>query len=110
MRVRLIKKLTIINYTSNNAQSRNGMDEWLRQIRRSDWKTLEDILERFASADLLGNGTNRIVFDIGGNRYRIICQYFFGNKRVRLYVRWIGTHTHYTKLCTENRQYTIRSF
>lgn len=110
MKIRLIKKATIVNYAINNAQSRIGLEDWLSKIRRADWKSLERILTEFGSADLLGNGTNRVVFDVGGNRYRIICQYYFGKKKVRLLVRWIGTHTHYTKLCKDGRQYSIRNY
>jgi mRNA interferase HigB len=110
MRVHLLKKQTIKNYAVNNAQSKVGLDKWLLTIKKTNWNSPEDILVDFGSADLLGNGTNRIVFDIGGNRYRIICQYYFGGKKVHLLVRWIGTHTHYTKLCKDGRQYTICNF
>lgn len=110
MKIHLIKKTTITNYAINNAQSRESMDAWLRELKKADWSKPDDIKQNFCSADLIGNGTDRVVFDIGGNRYRIICQYFFGKRRMHLFVRWIGTHTHYTKLCTENRQYSIRSF
>jgi mRNA interferase HigB len=110
MKIHLVKKQTIINYALNNAQSRELLDTWLGDIKKANWNKPEDIWQKFGSADLLGNGTDRVVFDVGGNRYRIICQYFFGENEVHLFVRWIGTHTHYSKLCSEGRQYTIRNF
>lgn len=110
MRVHLLKKSTIKNYAANNVQSKAGLEKWLVAIKKARWNTPEDIQLKFGAADLLGNGTNRVVFDIGGNRYRIICEYSFGENEVLLFVRWVGTHSHYTKLCKEGRQYTIRNF
>jgi mRNA interferase HigB len=81
-----------------------------RKNKKADWKRPEDIFVLFPAADLLGNGTNRIVFDVGGNRYRIICKYGFGLSVVNLWICWIGTHSHYSKICSENRQFTIHQY
>lgn len=59
---------------------------------------------------MLGNGTSRVVFDIGGNHYRLIASYAFGERQVHLFVCWIGTHAEYTKLCAKNQQYTINLY
>jgi mRNA interferase HigB len=107
MKVHLVKKLTIEHYAQNNAQSRSSFSLWLRAIKLADWEHPEDILAMFSSADLLGNGSNRAVFNIGGNSYRMICQYVFGEKNAHLFVCWIGTHAEYTKLCKEEKQYNI---
>lgn len=40
----------------------------------------------------------------------MICQYWFGASRVHLYVKWIGTHAEYTKLCNKDKQYTIDDY
>jgi mRNA interferase HigB len=48
----------------------------------------------FGSADLLANG--RIVFDIGGNKYRLVAAVHYRGKRI--YVRFIGTHKDYDKI------------
>jgi mRNA interferase HigB len=64
----------------------------------------------YGSADLLGDGSNRIVFNIGGNNYRMICKYVFGEKQVHLFVCWIGTHTAYVKLCNKKEQYTVNIY
>jgi len=55
---------------------------------------------------LLGDGSNRIVFDIAGNNYRMICKYHFGQQEFIIH-QWIGTHAEYTKLCNDNDQYTV---
>ncbi|WP_424964445.1 type II toxin-antitoxin system HigB family toxin [Ekhidna sp.] len=40
---------------------------WLEVLRHADWNEPGDIKKTFAKADLLGGGSNRVVFDIGGN-------------------------------------------
>ena len=79
-------------------------------IKNVDWEIPLDIIDTFNKADILGKSSNRIVFDIAGNHYRMICKYHFGKKRVHLFVKWIGTHADYTKLCNEGRQYSINAY
>lgn len=110
MRIRLIKKKSIENFALQNARSRTSFRLWLTLIKGADWVEPGDITETFAAADLLGNGSNRVVFDIAGNNYRLICKYHFGRMRVHLYIKWIGTHAEYTKLCEDNKQYTVNMY
>lgn len=110
MRVHLIKKQTVEGYAEANAQSRTSFKHWLNAIKSADWLEASDILSTFGAADLLGNGTMRVVFNIGGNNYRLICKYAFGLTYVRLFVCWIGTHTEYDKLCKDEKQYTINNY
>jgi mRNA interferase HigB len=110
MKVHLIKRQTIENYAQDNARSRCSFQQWLSALKYADWSTPEDILDTFGSADLLGNGSNRVVFNIGGNNYRMICHYCFGETEVHLFVCWIGTHAEYTMLCREKDQYAISHY
>ncbi len=110
MKVHLIRKETIQAYTLKNARSKSSFRLWLTAIRFADWQAPEDIQDTFGAADLLGNGSNRVVFDIGGNNYRMICKYAFGEKQVHLFVCWIGTHAAYDKLCKHNEQYTVNIY
>ena len=107
MRVHLIRKQTVENYAHKNAGSRIPLNIWLGLVKTADWQEPEHILQTFGSADLLGKGSERVVFDIGGNKYRMICKYYFGEKQVHLFVCWIGTHAQYDKLCNRNEQYTV---
>jgi mRNA interferase HigB len=110
MRVHLIKKQTIEEYVSNHARSRSSFALWLTALKNADWHEPSDITKTFGAADLLGNGTNRVVFDIGGNNYRMICKYAFGDKTVHLFICWIGTHAEYDKLCGKNEQYMVNIY
>ena len=75
MKVHLVKKQTIEEYAQDNARSRVSFKLWLLILAGADWNSPEDILKTFGATDLLGNGCDRAVFDIGGNNYRMICHY-----------------------------------
>ena len=110
MQIRLIKRKSIEDFASQNARSRSSFKFWLATLKRADWSEPGDIDETFGSTDLLGDGSNRVVFDIAGNNYRMICKYHFGVTRVHLYIKWIGTHSEYTKLCNDNKQYIVNNY
>lgn len=71
MKVHLIKKVTIEDFVSKNAASKKSFNIWLSIIKRANWNDPLDIIDTFNSADILGNGTNRVVFNVGGNKYRV---------------------------------------
>lgn len=110
MKVHLIRKETIEAFIRLNAQSRNAFNEWLTKLKYADWDTPADMQVTFPSKDLLGKGTYRAIFDIGGNKYRMIGKYAFGDKQVHLFICWIGTHAQYSKLCNTGEQYTVSNY
>ena len=106
----MLKKKTIENYSQSNAGSKASLILWLKKLRQADWNGPNDILETYPSADLLGKGSNRVIFDVSGNHYRMVCKYWFAGTFVHLYIKWIGTHAEYDELCRKNRQYTIEDY
>lgn len=110
MKVHLIKVQSIERFANENIQSKKSFEIWLSIVKRADWNNPQDIVKTFNSADILGKSSNRAVFNIGGNNYRIICQYYFGKQKVHLFVKWIGTHALYTKLCNNKEQYSADMF
>ena len=109
MKVHLVKEQTIQDYCTANAGSKIGFEEWLAKLKRADWETAADINGTFSSADLLGSGSERVVFDIGGNSYRMICRYKFARTMAHLSIKWIGTHAEYNKLCGVGKKKKKRS-
>lgn len=107
MKVHLIKKKTIEEYVKAHASGRPAFQSWLNVLKFADWSDPLEIIQTFNRADILGNSSNRVVFDIGGNNYRIICTYYFGRDQVHLFVNWIGTHAEYDKVCARGLQYEI---
>ncbi|HEY8919227.1 MAG TPA: type II toxin-antitoxin system HigB family toxin [Chitinophaga sp.] len=110
MKVHLIKLQTIEKYVGRHASSRSSFELWIVTVKGATWNIPEDILNTFGTADLLGNGSQRVVFNIGGNHHRMICQYAFGASQVHLFVCWIGTHAAYTELCANRKQYIISDY
>jgi mRNA interferase HigB len=110
MRVHLIRKETVESYAKDNPKTRASFSDWLTKVKHADWEKPSDIKQTYGSADLLGKGSNRVVFDIGGNNYRMICKYAFGEKQVHLFVSWIGTHKEYDVLGDNNEQYSVSNY
>jgi mRNA interferase HigB len=110
MKVHLIKEQTIRDYVVGYAPGKRSFENWLTAAKYADWAIPEDIRHTFGSADLLGYGSDRVVFNIGGNNYRMICKYYFGNTQVHLFVLWIGTHSKYDELCEKGEQFTVKDY
>ncbi len=62
--------------------------------KAADWSKPTDIKEMFRSADILAN--DRVVFNIGGNKYRLVVAVHYRGKRV--YIRFVGTHAEYDRI------------
>lgn len=110
MKVHIIKLVTISDYIENNRNASDFFNTWVALIKNADWGKPQDIVSTFKSADILGAGSDRVVFNIGGNKYRMICSYYFGQRKVHLYINWIGTHSDYNKICGESLQYSINVY
>ncbi len=67
---------------------------WYRHARKAEWSTPADIKREFRSASILKEG--RVVFNIEGNRYRLVVWINYIHKLV--YIRFIGTHAEYDKV------------
>ena len=110
MQVHLIKKKSIHEFIHMHGRSKSSFLIWLETLKHANWNDPNDLFATFPSADILGNSSNRIVFNVGGNAYRIICKFQFTQSEMRLYVKWIGTHDEYSQLCKQNKQYHIDQF
>ena len=110
MKVHLIKKVTVEKYYKDHPASKESFTAWLDRLKTADWRNPGDMQITFTSADLLGKSSQRVVFDIGGGNYRMICRYGFGEKEVHLFICWLGTHAEYDKINKAGKQYTIKLF
>src|SRR3546814_807533 len=64
---------------------------WYRICKGADWAIPSDVKAAFGSASILKDG--RAVFNIAGNKYRLVVWVNYSYKVV--YVRFIGTHAQY---------------
>lgn len=110
MKIHLVKKQTINDYVRGHSNSHLYFELWLNKLRHADWNLPHDIIQTYCDADIIGKGSKRVVFNVGGNNFRMICKYHFGETRIHLFIKWIGTHGEYSKLCSKNLQYSISQF
>ncbi len=118
MKVRLFLEATIEDFANHHASGKKLFTAFLTTVKNAEWEEPGDITKT-VKGNLLGNSSDRVVFDIGGNSsnsFRIICGYKFGcyykkseSYKVHLYVNWIGTHEQYNAL-TEEQKRTISQY
>lgn len=81
-----------------NASARKPLSAWREIAKRGRWVGPKDVKEVFAAASILG--ATRVVFNIGGNSYRLVVAVRWGGLKSKgiLFVRFIGTHAEYDKI------------
>ena len=80
-----------ISRSPAHADVREPLMAWYRQVKAADWATPADVKRAIGSASILNDG--RAVFNIAGNKYRIVVWINYPYRVV--YVRFIGTHRQY---------------
>lgn len=95
MRVISIKKLK--DFWQKHADSEQALKSWYAEAKKSDWQKPNDIAIEYPSVSFISN--NRVVFNIKGNKFRLICVIKYDFKIV--YIRFIGTHADYDKINAE---------
>ena len=84
----IISKAKIIEFYQTENKAKELLLQWYNITLLSDWQDFHSIKQTFNSVDSVGN--DRFVFNIGGNKYRIVAMIHF-NKRT-IYLRFVGTH------------------
>ncbi|MCF6300304.1 MAG: type II toxin-antitoxin system HigB family toxin [Proteobacteria bacterium] len=79
------------------ADAEDPLKSWYEETRKAIWPSPHSIKDQYANASICGN--NRVVFNIGGNKYRLIVEIQYQAGIV--WVKFIGTHTHYGKINVE---------
>ncbi len=83
----------IEKFIRKHANSKASLSAWLDEAEEAEWETPQDIKDRYRSADFLSG--NRVIFDIGGNNYRLMVLVRYRNGM--LLIQKIGTHAEYSK-------------
>jgi len=78
--------------TEPNLPARKNLPD--QPLKGADWATPADVKRAVGSASILNDG--RAVFNIAGNKYRIVVWINYPYRVV--YVRLIGTHRQYDKI------------
>ncbi len=83
----------IEKFIRKHANSKASLSAWLEEAEEATWEKPQDIKNRYNSADFLSG--NRVIFDIGGNNYRLMVLVRYKNGI--LLIQKIGTHAEYSK-------------
>ena len=94
MRIVSHRKLKEFYEQKGCENSKTALERWYDMTEKADWNNRSDIKEDFPAVDYVGN--QHYVFNIRGNRYRLIVIIKFTIGIV--FVRWIGTHETYNKI------------
>ena len=95
--MRVISIRTLKQFWIKHRAVEDAIKAWYAEANDAEWRTPQDILERYPTADILPG--NRVVFNIKGNHYRLIVKIHFNTGIV--YIRLIGTHAEYDRIDAE---------
>jgi mRNA interferase HigB len=90
--VRVITKRALTEFAERYADSVPSLSNWFIVTRKAKWQNFAQVREDFGSADQVGR---RTVFNIAGNRYRLVARVNYRMQRV--YVLHIMKHEQYDK-------------
>jgi mRNA interferase HigB len=71
-----------------------AMTEWYTIASDASRKDFSDLKKTFNSSDYVADG--KVVFDVGGNKYRIVG--LVGYRTKRIFVLFVGTHAEYDRI------------
>jgi mRNA interferase HigB len=88
--MRVIAKKTLREFWTRHPDAEGPLLAWFREVEKEDWDSPARVKERYPAASFVGD---RIVFNIKGNRYRLVVRVSYPFRLV--YVRFVGTHEEY---------------
>lgn len=92
--MRIITKEPLKKYSEKHPDCKIAIQEWVEKVESSEWNSFADVKKSFGDVDMPGK--QHYVFNIHGNRHRLIVVVKFFNHTIL--VRWIGTHAEYDKI------------
>ncbi len=79
-----------------------AFEDFRRRLKFAEGsKTPQELVKAFQNSDLLTckkSKQSRIVFNVGNNKFRLICGYLFKSNTSILFVKFVGTHMEYDKI------------
>lgn len=92
--MRIISRKALRAFWEDHPDARQALQAWYADVKRASWKSPVDIKEAYRNASFVAN--NRVVFNLRGNKYRLIVavQYKFQI----VFIRFVGTHHEYDRV------------
>ena len=88
----IITRKRLLEFSRKHPDCSAALESWYRITKRSDFNSFAELRQTFPSADNVGNLT---VFNIGGNKARLIAAIHYNTQKV--YIRHILTHKEYDR-------------
>jgi len=92
--MRVIAKKILREFWEKHNDAEQQLKTWFKEASKANWNNPSEIKAEYPKASILKSG--RVVFDICGNKYRLIVDINYERKWV--FIRFIGTHTEYDKI------------
>ncbi len=99
--MRLFNFNTLRTYGEANADAAMPLKAWYDVARRAEWTTPQAIRDQYGNASFVAN--NRVVFNIGGNKYRLVVAMDYAANDG--FVKFIGTHIEYDAIDVETVEF-----
>jgi mRNA interferase HigB len=96
--MRIIARRTLKDFWEKHRSAEQPLKAWHREASQATWNGPEDVKRRYKHASFLKG--NRVIFNIGGNKYRLVVQVNYPHKVA--YIRFVGTHAQYDQINAED--------
>ncbi|MBR0100787.1 MAG: type II toxin-antitoxin system HigB family toxin [Treponema sp.] len=93
----VISRKTLSDYWQKVPEAEQALRAWFCEAQKARWTSPAEIKEKYRSASFLKE--NRVVFNICGNKHRLIVCINYASKTV--FVRFVGSHSDYDKIKAE---------
>jgi mRNA interferase HigB len=95
--MRVISRRPLVEFAKRHPDAKSELDAWFHEVEGADWRNPAEVKQKYGTASILRG--NRVVFNLCGNKYRLIAKINYHYAIV--YVRFLGTHTEYDKTNAE---------
>lgn len=92
--MRIISRNTLREFWQKHSDAEESLKAWFHDVSCSNWESPTDIKLIYANASIIAN--NRVVFNIKGNRYRLVVHVRYDIGIV--FIRFLGNHQEYDKI------------
>jgi len=93
--MRVVARKTLKDFwEAGHADAEQPLKAWFAEAEQADWKSMTDVKARYAHASVVD--AERVVFNIGGNKYRLVVKVWFAGRAV--WIKFVGTHAEYDVL------------
>ena len=96
--MQVIARSTLRAFWEKHSRAKNPLSAWCKITEKAVWTAPADVKAMFGTGvDFVGD--NRAIFDVGGNKYRVVAHIAYDYRRVL--IKFVGTHAEYDKMDAE---------